>query len=98
MNVLGFFGLTTKIVVTVTAPVAGVRFIAGGAGAPAVAKYRYLVTADATCFIQRNADSDATSSALLIANLPYEISMFAGDTLSYITGTGSANLYVTQIG
>jgi len=95
---LGFFEPTVKLSVADTAPDTDALFVAGGAGGPAVAKYRFLVTADASCFIQRNGTADTTTSALLIADIPYELSMFAGDTLSYITGTGSANLYITQIG
>lgn len=96
MHDLGGFGPTTKIAVTITAPILASRFVAGSAASPS-ARYRYMVTADADCFIKINADADTTTSAYIIAKMPYMIIMFAMDTLSFITPTGTANLYITPI-
>jgi hypothetical protein len=90
---LGAFGPTTKLSVGDSAPSEGDRFTSGLSDTTI---RRWVLTADATVHIERNADA-TTSSAILVANEPYQIEMIGTDTLSYITAS-TANLYVTLLG
>jgi hypothetical protein len=90
---LGQFGPTQKISVTNSAPAALSRFT------PGLSDFtirRYVLTADANVWVERNTDA-TTSSAILIANRPYQIELTGTDGLSYITAS-TANLFVTLLG
>lgn len=88
---MGQFGPTTKISVTSTSSVT--PFTPGSSD---VSKHRYLLTADATVYIERNGVA-STSSAILFTNQQYEIELLGSDTLAAITAS-TANLYVTLLG
>lgn len=88
------FGATVKKSVTSTAPLAAARFTPNG---PDPSLHLYCLTSDAVVYIQRNGDADATgTSAILIANTPYNILLNGTDTLSYVTAT-TANLWITKL-
>jgi hypothetical protein len=92
---LGQFESTQVIPVTDTAPAADDRFTSDISGVSDVGIRRYLLTASATVHIARNEDA-STSSAILVANQPYEIELAGSDALSFITAT-TASLYVTRL-
>lgn len=88
---VGFLGQTQKIGVTDTAPVSPFT-----ASDPEYKRNTYNLIADtATVHIARNTDA-TTSDLLLPQNTLVEIDLWGPDTLSYITDTGTANLYMTK--
>lgn len=89
---LGMFGATVKKSVTTTNP--GSPFTPNG---PDPSLHRYVLTADAVVYIQRNGTADATgTSAMMLANTTYQVTLNGTDTLSYVTAS-TANLWITKL-
>jgi hypothetical protein len=88
---LGQFGPTQKVAVTNSAPAALSRFTPGLSD---ITIRRYVLTADANVFIERNADA-TTSSAILVANQPYQIEMIGTGRRSICAGQTQRTLFAT---
>jgi len=87
---LGQFGPTQVLSVSDSAPAVDDRFTSDISALSDVAIRRYLLTAvGATVYIDRNVDA-TTASAMLVANLPYEVELAGSDTLSFITASSAS--------